>query len=136
MRYLYDFLYLCGNQKEFHTPESDRSCTHVEFHIFGNGLTKALASYADLLNAPKKLALLALAAHTSDPKEADKLKFLASCDVKDVYAKWIFASKRILLDILEAFPSAKPPLGIFFAAVASTLTVSIILHSLLPKDDT
>ncbi|GJT47906.1 reverse transcriptase domain-containing protein [Tanacetum coccineum] len=46
-------------------------------------------------------ALLALAAHASNPKEADRLKFLASCDGKDVYAEWIFASKRIHLDILK-----------------------------------
>ncbi|GJZ15659.1 cytochrome P450 reductase [Tanacetum coccineum] len=65
--------------------------------------------------------LLAPASLASDPKEASRIKFLASRDEKDEYAEWIFASKRILLDILEAFPSAKPPLGIFFAVVALCL---------------
>ncbi|GKA31210.1 ataxia telangiectasia mutated family protein [Tanacetum coccineum] len=39
----------------------------------------------------------------------------------DVDAEWNFASNRILLDILEAFPSAKHLLGIFFAVVALRL---------------
>nr|GEX03807.1 NADPH--cytochrome P450 reductase-like [Tanacetum cinerariifolium] len=96
-------------------------------------LKKALTCYTDLLNAPKKLALLALAAHASDPKEADRLKFLASCDGKYVYAKWIFLSKRILLDILEAFPLVKPPLGIFFAAVAIHLQSQLHFIPSSPK---
>ncbi|RVW59522.1 NADPH--cytochrome P450 reductase 2 [Vitis vinifera] len=126
-------------RKELHTPASDRSCTHLEFDISGTGLTyetgdhvgvycenlpetveeaerTALTRYADVLSSPKKSALVALAAHASDPSEADRLKYLASPSGKDEYAQWVVASQRSLLEIMAEFPSAKPPLGVFFAA--------------------
>ncbi|KAH7688143.1 NADPH--hemoprotein reductase protein [Dioscorea alata] len=135
-------------RRELHTPASDRSCIHLEFEIsdtrlvyetgdhvgvFSENCIETVEEAERLLGYSSDTALLALAAHASEPSEAERLRFLASPAGKDEYSQWIVASQRSLLEVMVEFPSAKPPLGVFFAAIAPRLQPSYYSISSSPK---
>lgn len=90
---------------------------------FGHAISvrDALALGADLLGPPSKAALATLAAFSSDGAQASRLRALAAPEGKDDYHAYILSAKRSLLEVLQDYSSAKPPLGAFFASVADRL---------------
>ncbi|KAL1528574.1 hypothetical protein AB1Y20_009915 [Prymnesium parvum] len=73
-------------------------------------VAQALRFYADLRASVSKPLLLLLAAHCTEPSQADRLTFLASPDGKAEFSTYIQRDGRGLVDLLEEFPS-RPPLG-------------------------
>lgn len=78
-------------------------------------LRSALTHHCELQQSPDKEALRVLSTFATDPDHAARLSHLASHDGREEYAAYVAGPKRSILDVLEDFPSARPPLGIVFA---------------------
>lgn len=96
-------------------------------------LATALACHADLQGPPRRGALAALAQHASDPAQRKRLLHLASPAGKEDMVAYIIQPARSLMEVLQAFPSAQPPLGVFFASVAPRLAPRYYSISSSPK---
>ncbi|KAL6564912.1 MFS transporter multidrug-resistance type transporter [Orobanche minor] len=108
---------------ELHAPASDRSCTHLEFDISGTGLADEF----------RRSALIALAAYASDPSEAIGSNTLLHTLEREEYSQYVVSGQKGLLKAMAEFPSANPPLGIFFAGVAPRVQPIFYSISSSPK---
>ncbi|KXZ55264.1 hypothetical protein GPECTOR_3g401 [Gonium pectorale] len=93
----------------------------------------ALAYFADLLSSPHRDALLALSTFAADREEAARLVLLGSAQGKAEYGEFIGKPHRSLLEVLQAFPSAKPSIGAFFGCIAPRLQPRFYSISSSPK---
>ncbi|EFJ44966.1 hypothetical protein VOLCADRAFT_76078 [Volvox carteri f. nagariensis] len=93
----------------------------------------ALSYFADVLSSPHRDALLALSTFAADREEAARLAHLGSSLGKQDYAEFIGKPHRSLLEVLQAFPSAKPTIGAFFGCIAPRLQPRFYSISSSPK---
>lgn len=93
----------------------------------------ALGYFADVLSSPHREALAALSTFASDRDEAERLRLLGSAAGKADYAEFIGKPHRSLLEVLRAFPSAKPSIGAFFGCIAPRLQPRFYSISSSPK---
>ena len=94
------------------TRISENTLKILKFHGAGpTTLRGALARHADVLAPVHRGALDALAAFATDPQQAARLRRLASPDGRADFQAWAAAPGRTLLEAMQEFPSARPPLG-------------------------
>lgn len=99
-------------------PPGDRGTFHtfavlkpISVPVGPISLRSALAKHADVLAPVHRGALEALAAFATDPNQAARLRRLASPDGKAEFQAWAVGPGRTLLEAMQEFPSATPPLG-------------------------
>lgn len=73
-------------------------------------LEELFARLLDVAGVPRRAFFLGLAAFASDPDERDKLVELASAEGTDLYYEYCIREHRSYVEVLEEFPSARPPL--------------------------
>jgi methionine synthase reductase len=96
------YLQLFADQMPKHiAPRTSGVCT----------LREALTHYVDLTTLPSKRLLILLAQFTSDPAEKAKLTLMATGEGKEDYRVQIELRKASILDILDDFPSCRPPVS-------------------------
>ncbi len=84
---------------------------HACRHAGPISLRRALALHADVLAPAHRETLEALAAFAGDAPEAARLRHLASPEGKAEYQAWVAAPSRSVLEVMQAFASARPTLG-------------------------
>lgn len=71
-----------------------------------------LERYLDIGAVPKRSFFAGLAPYASDLEQADKLRELASPEGTDLYFDYCIKERMNYIDVLEEFPSCRPPLAV------------------------
>ena len=75
-------------------------------------LGELVAWNVDLRSTPKKALVRVLADHASDEHEASELYLLSSIKGKDRFRVEIEQECTTIMDLLQAYPSSRPPLAL------------------------
>jgi len=85
-------------------------------------LRHAFAAGCDITGVPKKSLLRMLAEYCSDAAEKNRLLYLSSRGGKEAYRAEMVAGQPSLVDLLEQFPSCKPPVAHLLEALTPLAT--------------
>ncbi|KYR00810.1 NADPH-cytochrome-P450 oxidoreductase [Tieghemostelium lacteum] len=89
----------------------DKAGSVIEASFGPMTLRKAFLEQLDITNPPRKAVLRTLSEYTNDQKHKSDLIRLASEEASEEYNQFIKHDCRTILEVLEAFPSVKPPIS-------------------------
>lgn len=75
-------------------------------------LRQILTDAIDITTPPRKAVLRALAEYAQNPHEKNRLLLLSKDGDQDEYSKWVKHDQRTITEVLNHFPSVRPPLPV------------------------
>lgn len=103
--------------KEYHTSNGTSKTWESHERIPACSLRTLLSRFLDLTTPPSRKLLTVLASFCEDKHDMERLNILAN--ESSAYEDWRHWRLPHLLEVLEEFPSCKPPASLFVASLMS-----------------